>query len=442
MKISIIPQDNRIVVDGKTVDLDDDDIRWEFEDEHIHAIQWRDSTGEIEYEDLDGKDALPNKSFGQDEFDTIVQPYLSFFEKFLTVAEQNELEAILEEEERLANDIKESDLNKMQEEENIMMIEELQAQNRQVRQDYMKLAEELGDVLENSAITEQQLRLEHDKELWEKEQLLMEKENEKLDDYYKKKTEDFYNHIANLEEDLNNQRELFAEEKKQFAEYMQKFRDSIQEETDEVRNQLEKERKDREIEAMIAEKQQNATEEAITLMKSATELETQSMELAFEELELEKRRLRNERLLEMERMKVLEDELEKEKENIELSYIKEKEDSLKYDIKDDADLAFYHWQLKDSAEIEMDYIKKQQEKFEGYIAEREGTYRDIEKRIRLQEKSELKEVEDVSSILDEIDPEEFYQSLTDDHRDANSFPVEKATAWFKKLKEVMDKDES
>ena len=85
MKISIIPQDNRIVVDGKTVDLDDNDIRWEFEDEHIHAIQWKDSMGEVEYEDEIGKDPLPNKSFGQDEFDTIVQPYLSFFEKFYTI---------------------------------------------------------------------------------------------------------------------------------------------------------------------------------------------------------------------------------------------------------------------------------------------------------------------------------------------------------------------
>ena len=49
MRVTIIPQDNRIIVDGKTVDLDDNDIRWTFDDEHIHAIQWRNGKGEIEY---------------------------------------------------------------------------------------------------------------------------------------------------------------------------------------------------------------------------------------------------------------------------------------------------------------------------------------------------------------------------------------------------------
>lgn len=64
MKVTIIPQDNRIIVDGKTLDLDDNDIRWAFDDEHIHAIQWRNGKGEIEYEDVEDEDPLPNKKFG------------------------------------------------------------------------------------------------------------------------------------------------------------------------------------------------------------------------------------------------------------------------------------------------------------------------------------------------------------------------------------------
>jgi len=445
MKISIIPQDNRIVVDGKTVDLDDNDIRWEFEDEHIHAIQWKDSMGEVEYEDEIGKDPLPNKSFGQDEFDTIVQPYLSFFEKFLTVTEQNELEAILEEEERLANDIKESDLNKMQEEENILMIEDLQLQNKEVRQNYMQIAAELGDVLEEKKVTEQQLKLEYDKELFEKDQLLKQQEHAKIEEFFKKKSADFLANLEKLEEDFNSQKENLAEEKKQFNDYIQKYRDTLEKESEEINEQLLEGKRNAEKDKILKEKSQANAEESMSIMRAANELEQQSMELAFEELELEKTRLRNERRLEIERIKLLEDELEKEKENIELSYIQEREEILKYDMKDDAELTFYQWQLKDTAELEADYIKKQQDKFDDYIAEREGTYRDIEERVRLKEiegKSELKEIEDVSSILDEINPEEFYQSLTDDQRDSNSFPVEKATAWFKKLKEVMEKNES
>ena len=83
MRVSIIPEDKRIIVDGKTVDLDDNDIRWEFDDQHIHAIQWKNNKGEIEYEDVDGEDPLPNKPLGEEDFDTIIKPYIDFFNDLL-----------------------------------------------------------------------------------------------------------------------------------------------------------------------------------------------------------------------------------------------------------------------------------------------------------------------------------------------------------------------
>ena len=63
MRISIIPEDKKIIVDGRTVDLEDD-APWDFDDETIHAIQWRDGRGELEYEDTPGEDPAPNKVFG------------------------------------------------------------------------------------------------------------------------------------------------------------------------------------------------------------------------------------------------------------------------------------------------------------------------------------------------------------------------------------------
>ena len=442
MRVSIIPEDKRIIVDGKTVDLDDNDIRWKFDDEHIHAIQWKNNKGEIEYEDVDGEDPLPNKPLGEDDFDTIIKPYIDFFNEFLTIAEKRELQFSLENEERIANELNELNLSKLQEEENIVIINDLQDQNRKVREDYEKIADELEQVLEERSISERELRLQHEREIYEKNLELQSEETTKIDEYFRKKSSDFTNHIESLIEELENQKEEFLEEKKQFAVYIQEYKSSIEQEVDEIQKTIASDMIQREIADQITEKQRLADEEQIILMRQTSELEQQSLELAFEELKQEKTRIMRERRLELQRNELNEKQLDAEREELLLDVALRREKDLEDKIDKDEQNALQDWQSNESFRIEQDYIKKQKEKFEDYINERQGTYRDIEERIKLMNlENDSNGPNDISSILDEMDPEDFYASLTDEQRETNSFPVQKATAWFNKLKEVMERNE-
>ena len=51
-------------------------------------------------------------------------------------------------------------------------------------------------------------------------------------------------------------------------------------------------------------------------------------------------------------------------------------------------------------------------------------------------------VNDILSMMDEIDPEKLYSTLTDQERgDGTEIPLDKAVKWFAALKEVLDKND-
>ena len=446
MRISIIPQDNRIIVDGKTVDLDDNDIRWKFDDDHIHAIQWKDDKGEIEYEDIEGEDPLPNKILGEDDFDTVIRPYINFFNEFLTLAEKRELQLAFEEEERVANEINELNISKLQEEENIVIINDLQDQNKKVREEYDKIADELEKVLEEKSISERELKLQHEIELHEKSIELQNEENKKIDEYFRQKSSEFSDHIENLVEQLENQKEEFLEEKKQFALYMQKFKSSIEEEVDDMQKTLVSERRQREIADEISEKQKLADEEQILLMRQSSDLEKQTMELELEELSLERTRLLRKRRLEMEQNNLEHEQLDAEREKMLLDVAIRREPDLIDKIDNDEKYALIEWQSQEGTKIQEEYLEKQREKFDEYVEERYDAYQDMQRHVK-EIKSDPNEVKisDLTSIFDEVDPEDFYAyltdyveiSLTDEEKESNGFPVQKANAWFNKLKQII-----
>ena len=66
MRITVIPADRWIRRDDDAANLPD----WPFDDADIHAIQWYDSEGEIEY---NGRPKPPNVPFFEA---VILQPYL------------------------------------------------------------------------------------------------------------------------------------------------------------------------------------------------------------------------------------------------------------------------------------------------------------------------------------------------------------------------------
>ena len=89
MRVTVIPADMWIRRDDVEVNL----LAWPFDDSDIHAIQWDEAEGEIEYT---GKPKPPNQSFTDA---TLLDPYLTALEDRLveieaeTAALQAEYEA-------------------------------------------------------------------------------------------------------------------------------------------------------------------------------------------------------------------------------------------------------------------------------------------------------------------------------------------------------------
>jgi len=73
MRVTIVPSDKKICRNNIAVTLSD----WPFNDSNIHAIQWYDTYGEIEFT---GKPKPPNEETS--DF-TILQPYLDALDSYL-----------------------------------------------------------------------------------------------------------------------------------------------------------------------------------------------------------------------------------------------------------------------------------------------------------------------------------------------------------------------
>lgn len=73
MRVTVIPEDKWIRKD----DLSENLPEWNFDDVNIHAIQWYDTEGEIEYK---GTPKPPNESITDI---SIVQPYVDALENYI-----------------------------------------------------------------------------------------------------------------------------------------------------------------------------------------------------------------------------------------------------------------------------------------------------------------------------------------------------------------------
>jgi hypothetical protein len=79
MRVTIIPEDKWIRKDDVSTNLPE----WNFDDENIHAIQWYDTEGEIEYKE---KPKLPNEVITDI---SIVQPYVDVLDAYLIQQQEN-----------------------------------------------------------------------------------------------------------------------------------------------------------------------------------------------------------------------------------------------------------------------------------------------------------------------------------------------------------------
>ena len=80
MRVTIIPVDKWIRKDDTSAHLD----VWNFDDSNIHAIQWYDTKGEIEYKETEDSPQR-NESITDD---SILQPYLTALDEHIKLASQ------------------------------------------------------------------------------------------------------------------------------------------------------------------------------------------------------------------------------------------------------------------------------------------------------------------------------------------------------------------
>ena len=447
MKISIIPEDKKIIVDGKTVDLEDN-APWDFDDETIHAIQWRDGRGELEYEDIIGEDPVPNKIFGEDEFDTIVQPYLDYFNTFLTLYEQKELAAALSEEENLASQIEELNIDKLEKEAQLVIIEDLKSQNKELRDEREKLYDEQSKEQQAKVYDQQTALIELEREKAARESERASLEAQKADEFFEKKSLELAKKYDELYHDFEKEKEEFIEERKQYQELLQMERDKMERESE----SLEKSILADEQEAVLKRQQEDVIRELeneeIEISKMDLELQKQGLEVAWSDAQF-----------------ALE-EIKREREKVQLDHELEHQ-QFKQTVAHEMDVIMRsHEEVLKKMDIEQTYDELDDE-LEREFEKAELEHREVqrEKLVQAQkvenvdpselskfaneslERQEIENgqeysVDDILSLMDQIDPEKLYSTLTNDERgDGTEIPLDKAVKWFAALKEVLDKND-
>lgn len=448
MRVTIIPEDKRIIVDKRTVDLDDNDIRWTFDDSHIHAIQWKDGRGELEYEDVIGEKPVPNKIFGEDEFDTIVQPYLDFYSEFLTAFEQKQLEEALKEEERISAEQEELIADRLEKEAQIATIEDLQRQNKEVRERNEQLNDEIASVLEQNNFERRTSEIEQRRKQLEYEEDISATKVMKVEEYIQKINKDMQKKFDDLLEQFEKEKEAFIEERKMYNELLQKERDQVHAEYDSIQAQIKREDEEREEAKRIAEAWEELEKENIQQTRLEMEIQTRNLEATVEEMDFDLAEIRKERETTMARLELEREEFEIDRQN-KLEEIARRREVLEEsliateldkDLKDELD-----FMLPDNLEIfEEEYRQLQQQKIEESVTRTdsiEQSVEDVDSYIQSRTSNTADvSINEVVQMMTDIDPEQLYTTLTDDDREENRFPVDKAVQWFAALKEVLDRE--
>ena len=124
MKVVVIVPDRNITVDNRMLVLDQHD--WNFDDSHIHAIHWNETSGELEYVDTSANEELTTID--------LVQPYIDKFFEELPRIEKIRIQR--EEESLAARESREQRMREEEEEQNkiLQKIRETAEENRRLKE--------------------------------------------------------------------------------------------------------------------------------------------------------------------------------------------------------------------------------------------------------------------------------------------------------------------
>lgn len=421
MRVSVIPNDKIIIIDGNGITSDD----WNFDDDHIHAIQWFHEQGHIEL-----KTNEPNIEINDISF---VQPYIDKYMEIIPIIKEKALKA--KEEERLRAQKEEAEIKKYEEKirKEQEDIKKLQEQNKKIREEKLRLETEASHLIEqvNNVKLHYDIELER-KELEKQAELESLKNNAIMRELIDKET----NIVSNYEEfkkQVNKEIETSKKEQEKFLELISQHQNII----DAEKEKLEKTKKlfDEQIqfEREKLELQRQMMEEENLNYRYKLDYEKDTAIQMKNELELETDKL----LKEKEELKVKEQKSQQEFE-IEKIEMSQKKSNLQYqqDILEK--------QKKDaSGDFErLAYLRSQEEdKIKTAVKKIESTNEQIQKQLINNLEYDNVSIEDLVNIMNELDPEEVYTSLTSGEIDENNFPVEKAVTWFSALKKAIDSKE-
>jgi hypothetical protein len=448
MKVTIIPSEFKIQVDGKPIILNKED--WNFGDQHIHAIQWYGDRGHIEFVTND-----PNEVIEDIE---IIQKYLDVFFEEIPRIEQIRIQN----EESRRNDeqfyAEERAKHEKEKEELKRKIKETAEENARLRakrsEDSIKRTQELIEkeneerklkieaellALENERIKSEQeiaMREKSFREHFEKEHGEFLKASKKTSESTEKANQIFSDYLKTLEEkkaalesDVKQSYELIDIKEKKVTEEL-KLREEQNRKLLEKQNELvlkiqeEKELADQKLklEALEIEQRKQELLKQYENSEKDINLAIQSQEEQLEKIKSQKELFFEEKKLAEEELAVKRRELQLANEELNLreSNIREKEVNFEREKRE----------YVQAAEVEL-YEKRKRIATETLLSETE--------KHEIEQQAKMKANEKVKSIANETDPLEVFRLIgTSPDFDISTFPVEKIIAWFSLLKKTKD----
>lgn len=421
MRVSVIPSDKIIIIDGNGVTLDD----WNFDDNHIHAIQWLHDEGHIEL-----KTTEPNIEINDISF---IQPYIDKYMEIIPIIKEKALKA--KEEERLRaqrekSEIKQYEDKKRKEHEDI---KRLQEQNKKIREEKLRLESEATHLMEevNNVKLHYDIELER-KELEKQAEIEALKQNAFIKELLNKET-DIIKNYEFLKKQLNDEIETSKKEQEKFLDLISLYENNISHEKEKLQQTKQLFDEQIEFEKKKLAIQKELLEEENLNRKYKLDYEKDNTDLLRNELELEHAKL-------VEQRKSLEEKEMKYQKEFELEKldIAQKKSQYNYEMdlveKTREDFHEFSNKIKSEAKI----IEQEYESLEDRVKNIESTNEEIKKEVVGNLDYDSVSVEDLVNIMNELDPEQVYTSLTSGEIDENNFPVEKAVTWFSALKKAME----
>lgn len=445
MKVVVIVPDRNITVDNRMLVLDQQD--WNFDDSHIHAIHWDETSGELEYVDTSANEQLTTID--------LVQPYIDKFfeelpriEKIRIQREEESLAARESREQRMREEEEEQDriLQKIREtaEENRRLKEQAsiafeREQEAKRKQDELEKQIAFQDEIDRKKAIRESIDLEiankvrlFDEDIKQKKEELKSVEEDivtkqqSLENTFNNKLADLFDQRGSMLSMIDDER---AELDKQRREYLESKRkqdelDELMREELNVRSETLRLERENDQKALEAEREslEASKVEAIRFrdeLHALAEHQTDSHNAEVQEWQ-------RERELEEERLRVEEENLQIRKKQLELERREYEEN-----------LATYNAKERNLETI----LENEQEIYEARLYEEKARMAadklfDEHQRNVLETEALNKQSEMIEEISATSDPFTLFSVLDLDNFDVKNLPVTEIIMFFSKLKRL------